>query len=134
MFQFQKSLIRLLSRFRYPVSLPEDIAFDLGLMISNTITFKDFICFLSSPNLPPIKLKKFMPRSRAEALFRTPIKKEIFPSSTLFSYYLGKGWVVVSLYYDQQSLLRRVSVELPTNLTTGRLDLPLLEEVYPLQG
>lgn len=125
---FQKSLIRLMSRFRYPVSLPEEIACDLGLMIPNTIQCKDLIRFLSSPNLPPIKLKKYMPRFRAESHFRSPVKSESFPNRTLFSYYLGKGWVVVSLYYDDQALLRRVSLQFPKNLEDISLDLPLLED------
>ena len=42
-----RPFIHLFIRFRYPVSMPEDVAADLGLDISNSLSFKEFIHFFN---------------------------------------------------------------------------------------
>ena len=58
-------LCRFFIRFRYPISLPEDIAEALGINLSNYITFDKFVSLLTCPSCKPTKLHKFMPREIA---------------------------------------------------------------------
>ena len=125
-----KSLTRLISRFRYPVSLPEDIAHDLGMYLPNTLNFQKFLQLLSSPHHRPAKLRKYMSRGVAEATFESALKKEAFKSCSLFSYYFNKGWLVFALYYDEDSRLRRVHLQCPACTSIEGFDLPLEEEFF----
>lgn len=104
-------VFRLLLRFRYPVSMPEDIATDLGLNISNFITFKEFINRLVNPDHRPTKLIRFMPREEAEHMFQTALRKEKFRNNSLYSYYFNEGWMEFVLQFDDQSRLRRLYVQ-----------------------
>lgn len=126
-------LTRLLSRFRYPVSLPEDVAHDLGLYLPNTLNFKEFLCLLNAPHQRPTKLRKYMDRTLAEASFETALRKEVFRSCSLFSYYFNKGWLVFTLYFDEQSRLRRVYLQCPACEQTDGFDIPIDDEssFYP---
>ncbi|MFN0065358.1 MAG: hypothetical protein ACKVOH_03890 [Chlamydiales bacterium] len=126
--QIIEEFMRLLSRFRYPVSLPEDIARDLGVCISNSLTFKELIKFLRSPHLRLCKVAKFMPRELAEDNFQSALKKESFKSSSLFSYYFNKGWLVFALYYDENDRLRRLHVQCPSCSCMEGFDIHLDEE------
>lgn len=69
-----------------------------------------------------------MSRWEAESLFVASVKKECFPSRTLFSYHLGKGWVVITLYFGDNAELRRATVQFPQTFTQEVSDLFLLEE------
>lgn len=97
-------------RYRYPISLPEDIAKDLGLNVSNFMTFKEFIGCLTDPLLRPAKLTKFMPRERAEELFQTALRKEKFRQNSLFSYHFNGGWMEFMLQFDEQSRLKGIYI------------------------
>lgn len=121
----KESFSRLICRFRYPVSLPEDVANDIGIPISNSLEFKDFLQLLSSLNCRPTKLRKFMPRCEAEAAFKSALKKENFKSITFFSYYFTKGWVIFALYFDEKGRLRRLNLQYPSALKAGGCDLYL---------
>jgi len=125
-----ESLTRLISRFRYPVSLPEDVAHDLGMNLPNTLNFHDFLELLSSPHHRPTKLRKYMSRRQAEQTFESALKKEIFKSCSLFSYYFNKSWLVIALYYDEQDRLRRVYLQCPSCEQVDGFDIPLEEEYY----
>lgn len=127
---FLESLTRLVSRFRYPVSLPEDVAHDLGMSLPNTLNFQEFLKLLSSPHHRPTKLRKFMSRRRAEQTFELALKKESFHSSSLFSYYFNKSWLVIALYFDEQDRLRRVYLQCPACEAFDGFDLTLEEERY----
>lgn len=105
-----RPLQHLFIRFRYPVSLPEDIASDLGLPIKNTLNFQEFIYCLIDPNQHPSKLTRLMPRQEAEDIFRLAKRKEIFKQNSLFSYYFKRGWVEFNLQFDEQSRLRRLYI------------------------
>ena len=109
-----QSFTRLLCRFRYPASLPEDIAKDLGIHLSNTLSFDAFLKLLSSPHMHPTKIRKFMPRQQAESAFGSALRNESFPSCSLFSYYFSKGWVVIALHYDEEERLRRAYFQCPS--------------------
>lgn len=102
--------LNLFIRFRYPFSMPEEVAADLGLELSNKWTFQEFMSYLISSQCRPKKLIKFMPRERAEALFRKALRKEIFRHNSLFSYYFNGGWMEFILQFDEQARLRRLYI------------------------
>ena len=97
-------------RFRYPVSMPEDISNDLGLDLSNYLSFKKFIHCLIDPIHQPKKLARFMPREQAEDIFRLALRKERFQQNSLFSYHFKGGWMEFILQFDEQSRLRRLFI------------------------
>lgn len=105
-----KPLMHLFVRLRYPVSMPEDVASDLGLQISNSLNFKEFIRCLTDPRHRPTKLSRFMPRDQAEDIFRLAKRKERFQQNSLFSYHFKGGWVEFNLQFDEQSRLRRLYI------------------------
>jgi hypothetical protein len=99
-------------RFRYPVSLPEDVAKALGVPISNFVTFEEFVDRLTSPKCRPTRLQKFMSREKAEQAFQGALRKEHFREKSLYSYYFNeKGWVEFILQFDDQSRLRRIYLQ-----------------------
>lgn len=128
------SLTRLISRFRYPVSMPEDVAHDLGFRLSNTLSFCDFLELLNTAQYRPTKLWKLMPREQAEATFQSALKKENFKSISLFSYYFNNGWLVFALYFDENSKLRRLYLQSPSCVTAHSFDIPLDEELVLAQA
>lgn len=101
-------LRRLLLRFRYPVSLPEDVSKALGLDISNYVTFDQLVSLVTSPSFMPTTLSKFMPRNKAEEAFKHAQCKECFKRSSLYSFYFSEGWLEFLLEFDDHSRLRRV--------------------------
>jgi hypothetical protein len=104
-------ILHLFLRFRYPVSMPADVAADLGLNISNYLTFTEFMDCLTDPSHRPTKLKRFMPRDQAEDIFRLALRKERFQQNSLFSYHFKeKGWVEIALQFDEKSRLRRIYI------------------------
>ena len=106
--QVPKFLFAFFLRFRYPVSLPEDVAGDLGFNFSNELSFREFVNYLTDPNHRPTKLIRFMPREQAEQIFRTALRREHFTHHSLFSYYFNGGWMEFVLDFDTQSRLRRL--------------------------
>lgn len=106
-----KLLYRFILRFRYPVSLPEDIATALGVELSNDLTFNEFVDFLSCPHCSPSRLTKFMKRDLAEAAFKNALRVDRFPRKTLFAYYFEEGWLEFCLSFDDRHRLRRVYVQ-----------------------
>lgn len=101
-------LFNLWCRFRYPVSTPEEVGADLGIHISNYLSFKEFINCLIDPHQRPTKLMRFMPRAQAEEMFQSALRKEKFQSDSLFSYHFKGGWMEFILQFDEQSRLRRI--------------------------
>lgn len=118
-------LSRFLARFRYPVSLPEDIASALGVHFSNAISFKDFVSKLSSPAFKPTTLSKFMLREQAEQLFFNAPRKEHFAESTLISYYFNEGWLEFVLKFDKEKRLRRLYLQHKTISQDEGIEIPL---------
>ena len=98
-------------RLRYPVSLPEDIATDLGINASNFLTFQELVYQLTNQKCRPKRLIRFMPREEAEAVFRSALRKEKFKRNSLFSYYFHEGWLEFILQFDEQSRLRRIYLQ-----------------------
>ena len=99
---------RFFLRFRYPFSLPEDVATALGLSISNQLSFEEFIKKITNSSTRPTTLLKFMSRRKAEEAFKGATRKEKFKQSSLFSYYFTEGWLEFILHFDEQSRLRRI--------------------------
>ncbi len=102
---------RFIHRLRYPVSLPEEIATDLGVSLENYPTFEQFVTFLTSTSCCPTRLCKYMPRKEAEAAFQCALRKEHFTGDSLFSYYFNEGWMEFVLQFDSESRLRRMYVQ-----------------------
>ena len=99
---------RFLLRFRYPVSMPEDVAFALGVEISNYITFEQFVERLTCPSCKPTKLTKYMEREKALDAFQQAHCQEHFKYSSLVSYYFMEGWLEFALKFDEKGQLRRL--------------------------
>lgn len=99
-------LERAFLRFRYPVSLPEEIARSLGVKLSNYLSFEDLVEQVCKTS--PKHLIKFMEREIAEKMFQNAVKFERFSSKTVFSYYFSEGWVEFILQFDRESRLRRI--------------------------
>ncbi len=112
-------------RFRYPVSLPEDIATDLGINTSNFLTFEEFVTQLTNNSCRPRRLTRFMPRETAEAAFQSAQRKEYFGHNTLFSYYFHEGWLEFSLYFDEQGRLRRIYLQHKRLVSDEGVEIPL---------
>lgn len=104
-------LYRVLLRFRYPVTLPEDVAQALGVDMSNFLTFEEFVEELTSPSCRPTRLSRFMPRDIAEAAFQSAQRKERFKYNSLYSYYFSEGWMEFILQFDEESRLRRIYLQ-----------------------
>lgn len=123
---------RFFVRFRYPFSLPEDIADSLGISLSNHLAFKDFVFCLTQKMQIPTRLTKFMPRELAEKTFIKPVKTERFCQKTLVSYYFNEGWLEFMLHFDNKARLRRVyllHIDIPSD---QGLEIPLLFESEPI--
>lgn len=101
---------QMMIRFRYPFSLPQDVAHDLGLDIPNVLSFSTFITHLTTPHIRPTKLIKFMPRELAEETFKTALRKERYKQNSLISYHINGGWMEFMLQFDEQSRLRRLYI------------------------
>lgn len=98
----------LLARFRYPVSLPQDIACAIGIEIQNTVRFRQLLSLLTNPYCSPTKLTKYMPREQAECAFQSALRIDRFNQSSLYSFYFNEGWLEFELQFDHLSRLRRV--------------------------
>ena len=106
--QFFTAVQQMFVRFRYPVSMPEDVAMALGICVENNIVFKKFLN--TCRECQPTRLSKFMPRMEAERAFHGALRKEKFLASSLYSFYFNEGWLEFELQFDTNSLLRRVYV------------------------
>lgn len=102
---------RFLLRFRYPVSLPEEVAEALGIEVSNFVSFEEFVATLTCPSCRPTRLTKYMSRDLAEQAFQTALCKERFQSNSLYSYYFNEGWLVFKLQFDEHHRLSRIYLQ-----------------------
>lgn len=124
---------RLMNRFRYPVSQPEEVAHDLGVELSNSLSFSEFLDLLSSPSISPTRACKYMPRIAAEKIFEGALRREQFQSISLFSYYFPQGWLVFVLHYDQGARLRRLQLQCPAGVYhLEEFDIPLRNYELPI--
>ena len=108
MFKPLDRIARFFARFRYPVTLPEDVAETLGIKVSNFLSYNELIKQISNCESNPQRLARFMPRNEAESAFQHATCIERFGSKTLVSYYFTEGWVGFVLHFDSQLQLRRV--------------------------
>ncbi len=104
-------LHRFFLRFRYPVSLPEDVACALGVDLNCYLTFDEFVNRLQCPHFRPTRLKKYMPRELAEDAFSSALRIDRFGHKSLFAYYFNEGWIEFVLQFDEQARLRRVYLQ-----------------------
>jgi hypothetical protein len=122
------AVYRFFLRFRYPVTLPEDIGSALGIVASNHLTFEEFVGRLTCPSCRPTRLIKFMPREKAEEAFQTAQRKERFQQNTLISYYFNEGWMEFVLHFDEQSRLRRIYVNHKQIEKERGIEIPLVSD------
>jgi hypothetical protein len=101
-------LCRFFLRFRYPITLPEEVAGALGIDLPNFLTFEQFVERLTGPECCPTRLNRFMPREKAEEAFLHAHCKELFKQTSLFSFYFTEGYLEFILHFDEQGLLRRL--------------------------
>lgn len=99
---------RFFARFRYPVTLPEDVAETLGVQVSNFLSYEELLQKISTCECNPLRLARFMPRNEAESAFKHATCIERFGSKTLISYYFSEGWVGFVLQFDSHMQLRRI--------------------------
>lgn len=121
-------LYRFFLRFRYPVSLPEDVACALGVELSCYLTFEEFVGRLKCPHFRPTRLRKYMPREQAEDAFSSALRIDRFGQKSLFSYYFNEGWMEFVLQFDDQARLRRVYLQhrdIPDDLG---IEIPLTQD------
>lgn len=119
-------LHRILLRLRYPVSMPQDIADDLGLPEKDYKSFEEFVRQLTNPECRPTKLRKFMSRDAAESSFHHALRKERFANNTLFSFYFNnEGWIEFDLLFDDNARLRRLYLQHKQITQDEGIEIPL---------
>lgn len=114
---------RFIARFRYPISLPEDVAAALGIDLSNFLTFDQFVGRVCG--CLPTRLRKFMPRDEAERAFQKAVSKERFQQNSLFSFDFNEGRIVFVLKFDEQGRLRRMYMQHKRISGDEGLEIPL---------
>lgn len=105
------SVARFVLRFRYPVSLPEDLAEALGMRVPNTFRFHRLLDYLTNPARKVGNLYRYMPRDLAEEMFTNAVRKERFQQRSLYSYYFDGTWMEFVLHFDERNRLRRVYLQ-----------------------
>lgn len=120
---------RLFIRFRYPVSLPEEIAESLGVEMSNSLTFDQCVSFLTSSTCQPTRICKYMPRQQVEDAFNSAQRKECFKHNSLYSYYFNEGWLEFILHFDDRSRLRRIYLQHKVIKEAGGIEIALRHHV-----
>ena len=103
-----ESARHFLVRFRYPVSLPEEVGEALGCELSNKLRFYDLLKKLLDPHTRFSKIYRGMTKEKSEKAFRGALRKELFGSYSLYSFYFTQGWLEFELQFDEHELLRRV--------------------------
>ncbi len=121
-------LYRLILRFRYPVSLPEEIALALGVELSNAMTFEEFVSQMTSPTCRPTRLAKYMPRYQAEEAFKGALRQELFKRNSLYSYYFNEGWLVFVLHFDEKNRLSRIYLQHSHIAPERGIEIPLRQQ------
>lgn len=121
---FLESLLRFIMRFRYPVSLPQELSDALGIQIPNTLSFNRLLQSVAVPKEGIANLHRFMPRNQAEKLFDSAVRKERFRQHSLYSYYFDGAWMEFVLHFDNSERLRRLYVQ-HKDLDWDGIELPL---------
>lgn len=116
-------LRRFFARFRYPVSLPEDVASALGISVSNYIAFHQLVSKICSCHPP--RLKKLMARDEAERAFSTAVSCEKFYDNTVCSFCFTQGRIVFILKFDQEDRLRHIVLQHKMIRSDQGIEIPL---------
>ena len=115
---------KIYSFFKYPCLLPCEVGLALGFKSLSFESFEVFLLQLISREGHGSRLKKFMPRERAESLFLSAEKREIFRNESLFSFQFSSSWLGVSLQFDDANLLRRAYL-MHERVPEGQVELTL---------
>jgi len=117
---------RLLSHFRHPVSLPEDVALALGLKLSNFLSLDQLLQQFRQRSVRPSRLRRFMPREEAESAFSAAVRCERFGRHTICSYHFQSSWLEFRLQFDECERLRRIYVLHKEIVEEEGIELPLV--------
>ncbi len=115
--------VDFLLRFRFPCTLPSELANSLGVEIPRYPTFAELIQYIAHST--PTKLHKFMPREEAESMFVKAQRKDQFAETSLFSYYFNEGWIEFVLQFDQEDRLRRLYLNHKSIPNDEGIEIPL---------
>lgn len=118
------SICRLIARFWYPVTLPEEVTEALGVEVSNFLPFESLVEKLQCSCCHPTCLARYMPRKLAESAFKCATSKDVFKDKTLISYYFQEGTIEFVLLFDERAQLRRVFLQ-HKNLKDDEIEVPL---------
>lgn len=121
--KFKDHFWRFCARFRYPVSMPEDVSTALGIPLSNFMPPDQLVGKICSSL--PTKLSKFMPRSEAEAAFASAVCKERFSDNTVCTYCFNQGRIVFILKFDEANRLRRIYLQHKQIRSDQGVEIPL---------
>lgn len=125
------AIYRLISRWRYPVSMPEEVLDALGIDdFSESLGFEELMESLTNSHYKSKNLMRFMPREKAESYFFSAARKERFRHASLYSYYLSDSWVEFVLYFDRESRLRRIYLQHKDLLQEEGVEIALSQEVF----
>lgn len=113
-------------RFRYPVSMPSEVADALGIELPSEYTLEELIKQLLEAKSQPKALIKYMKREIAENRFQNAVKKERFNQKPLISYYFNQGWVEFMLQFDDEARLRRLYLYHYSAGTPQGVEIPLI--------
>ena len=66
-----------------------------------------------------------MPRRQVDAAFSNARRKDTFQHRSIYSYYVGDGWLEFTLHFDENSRLRRLYVDHKNLQKEGGVELKL---------
>ncbi len=123
--KFLDSCLRLFCQFKYPLSLPDEVALAIGMRQANFIPF-DLLCkTITPPRDAPKALKKYMNRKEAEKVFKSALSRKFEPLQSHFSYTVDGTTVNFTLHFDQNERLRRLVVQREEIYFAKGIDIPL---------
>lgn len=98
------------TRLRYPYSLPEEIAKDLGIPLTNQMPYQRLQTRICKRRWCPTTLYKFMPKEDALEMLSSAYRIDHFGNKEIVSYYFREGWIEFELNFDEESRLRRLEL------------------------
>jgi len=123
--RLSKPLLAFFVRLRYPYSLPEELASDLGLPLCNSMPFARIETKICKRRWCPSTLYKFMSRDEALSTLSRAYRVDHFGCKEIVSYYFREGWIEFELHFDPEGRLRRLQLHAPKQLSLEPIEIPL---------
>lgn len=118
---FLDLILDLVHRFSHPGSLPNDVAYDLGLEVYGRLSVNELLQMLKNPT----HLKKYMKKGLADQLFVHAQRKDIFKLTSRFTYFFNQGLLEFVLDFDSDEQLRRAYATFHNSKGNLMVELPL---------